>query len=128
MLSIEEQMISRDIMNLEEMKRFVDDHYSNKMFNYKYLKPSSYIKDDELMIIDGLLDDQIINQLLSYEGYSPAMRDFSASLFLRAEILKAIKYPEISYRKFCCGICYIVYIIILIFSFTFIAVSNCNSI
>jgi hypothetical protein len=29
------------------------------------------------------------------------MRDFSPSLFLRAEILKAVKYPEVSYRKFC---------------------------
>lgn len=101
LLGIEEQMISKDIMNLEEMKRFVDDHYSNKMFNFKDLKPCPYIKDDELKIIDKLLDDQIINQLLSYEGYSPAMREFSPSLFLRAELLKAIKYPEISYRKFC---------------------------
>lgn len=39
--------------------------------------------------------------LLSYDGYSPAMRDlFPANLF-RAELLKAIRYPEISYRKFC---------------------------
>jgi hypothetical protein len=29
------------------------------------------------------------------------MRDFSPSNFLRAELLKAVKYPEISYRKFC---------------------------
>jgi len=29
------------------------------------------------------------------------MRDFFPSIFLRAELLKAIKYPEISYRKFC---------------------------
>ncbi|MDM8556648.1 hypothetical protein QUF75_18135 [Desulfococcaceae bacterium HSG7] len=29
------------------------------------------------------------------------MREFAPSLFLRAELLKALKYPEISYRKFC---------------------------
>ena len=40
-------------------------------------------------------------KLLSYDGYSPAMRDLYPSNFLRAELLKAVKYPEISYRKFC---------------------------
>jgi hypothetical protein len=47
------------------------------------------------------LDDTIINRLLSYDGFTPSMREFFPSNFLRAELLKAIKYPEISYRKFC---------------------------
>jgi len=59
------------------------------------------MKDEELRFIDNLLDDRIINKLLSYEGYTPGMRDFFPSNFLRAELLKAVKYPEISYRKFC---------------------------
>jgi len=42
--------------------------------------------------------DKIINKLLSYDGYSPAMRDLYPNNFLRAELLKAVKYPEISYR------------------------------
>ena len=60
-----------------------------------------HIKDEELRFIDELLDDKIINRLLCYDGYSPAMRDLYPSNFLRAELLKAVKYPEISYRKFC---------------------------
>ena len=44
---------------------------------------------------------QIINKLLAYKGYAPAMRDLFPSNFLRAELLKAVMYPEISYRKFC---------------------------
>ena len=47
------------------------------------------------------MDDAIINRLLSYDGFTPSMRDIFPSNFLRAELLKSIKYPEISYRKFC---------------------------
>lgn len=101
LLGIEEQVVSGDIMDLEQMKCFIDDHYRNEIFDIHKIKQSEYIKDEELLIIDRLLDNQIINQILSYDGYSPMMRDFSPSLFLRAEILKAIKYPEIGYRKFC---------------------------
>jgi hypothetical protein len=32
---------------------------------------------------------------LAYQGYSPAMREFLPSTLLRAELLKAIRYPEI---------------------------------
>ena len=60
-----------------------------------------HIKDQELRFIDDLLDDKIINKLLSYDGYTPAMRGLYPGDFLRAELLKAVKYPEISYRKFC---------------------------
>ncbi len=66
-----------------------------------YKRSSLFIKDEELRYINTLIDDRIINRLLSYSGYSPAMRDiFPRNLFL-TELLKAIKYPEISYRKFC---------------------------
>ncbi len=43
----------------------------------------------------------MINRLLAHEGYSPSMLEIFPSNLFRAELLKAIKYPEISYRKFC---------------------------
>ncbi|WYD80875.1 MAG: hypothetical protein V8K32_00465 [Candidatus Electrothrix gigas] len=46
---------------------------------------AKYIKDEELRFIDQLLDNEIINRLLAYEGYSPAMRD----LFSHNEIILA---------------------------------------
>jgi len=70
-----------------------------KLSNYK--RSPIYIKDKELQFVDELIDNGIINRLLSYEGYSPAMRGIFPSNLFRAELLKAIKYPEISYRKFC---------------------------
>jgi len=39
-----------------------------------------HIKDEELRFIAGLLDNQIINKLLAYKGYSPAMRNLLPSL------------------------------------------------
>jgi len=36
---------------------------------------SKDIKDEELQFIDPLVDDRVINMILSYDGYSPAMRD-----------------------------------------------------
>ncbi len=102
LLGIQEQLMSKSIMTIDEMERFVDRHNKSIFFkiNNKKHRPL-YIKDEELRIIDELLDDQIINKLLSYDGYTPSMREIFPCQFLRAELLKALKYPEISYRKFC---------------------------
>jgi len=101
LLGIEEQL-PKGIIKLDEMARYVDMFSGNRIIKFNSYKRSPiYIKDEELAFIDGLIDDGIINRILSYDGYRPAMRDlFPANLF-RAELLKAIKYPEISYRKFC---------------------------
>jgi hypothetical protein len=102
LLGLEEQSSFSGIMDLEAMARFIDSHNNSFLFKlHRKKKPSLHIKDEELRFIDDLLDDQIINKLLSYKGYSPAMRDLLPSHMLRAELLKALKYPEISYRKFC---------------------------
>ena len=102
LLGLESQLPTAFIMNLDEMGRFIEGCKNSVLFklNLKRRHPV-YIKDEELRFIDDLLDDQIINKLLSYDGYSPAMRNLYPSNFLRAELLKAVKHPEISYRKFC---------------------------
>ena len=102
LLGIESQLPTASIMNLDEMGRFIEGCKNSILFklNRKSRHPL-HIKDEELRFIDDLLDDKIINKLLSYDGYTPAMRDFFPSNFLRAELLKAVKHPEISYRKFC---------------------------
>lgn len=102
LLGIGNQMLTPSIMTLDEMDKFLDSHNNDVLFklNRKERHPL-YIKDKELKFIDDLLDDRVINKLLSYDGYSPGMRDFFPSNFLRAELLKAVMYPEVSYRKFC---------------------------
>ena len=102
LLAIEAQLPAKGIIPLDEIARFIAMVNSDniiKLSNDK--RSSSYIKDSELQFVDALIDDGVINRLLSYDGYSPAMRDIFPSNLFRAELLKAIKYPEISYRKFC---------------------------
>ena len=102
LLTIETQSPPKGIISLDKMAGFIDMFNSNRIIKFSNLKRSStYIADEELQFIDLLIDDRIINRLLAYKGYSPAMRDIFPSNLLRAELLKAIRYPEISYRKFC---------------------------
>lgn len=102
LIGIEEQSPTNGIMNLEEMARFVNVFNSSKLIKFNsYDRSKVYIKDEELKFINDLLDDGIIDRLLSYDGYSPCMRDLFPCNLFRVELLKAIKYPEISYRKLC---------------------------
>ena len=102
LLGIAQQELTAGMMNLDEMARFIDSHERDVLFKLnKKRRHPLYLKDSELRFVDDLLDDTIINRLLSYDGFTPSMREFFPSHFLRAELLKSIKYPEISYRKFC---------------------------
>lgn len=102
LLGIEQQIPTEGIIKLDEMARFIDMVNSSKVIKLNsYNRSPIYFKDQELRFIDELLDDGILNRLLAYDGYSPVMREIFPSNLFRAELLKAIKYPEISYRKFC---------------------------
>ena len=102
LLAIETQFPAKGIIKLDEMARFIDMVNSSKIIKFSNYKRSSiYIDDEELQFIDKFIDDGIINRLLAYDGYSPVMRGIFPGNLFRAELLKAIKYPEISYRKFC---------------------------
>lgn len=101
LLGIEEQL-PKGVVKLNEMARYIDMVNENRIIKFSsYNRSPIYIKDEELAFVDKLIDDGIINRLLSYDGYRPAMRNLFPTNLFRAELLKAIKYPEISYRKFC---------------------------
>lgn len=102
LLAIETQLPAKGIITLDQMARFIDMINNSKIIKFSNYKRSSiYIDDEELQFVDKLIDDGIINRLLAYDGYSPVMRGIFPGNLFRAELLKAIKYPEISYRKFC---------------------------
>jgi len=103
LIGIEDQQVDRKIIPLQDMADFVDNfHQRSGVIDFaKYRKPWPEIYNKELQFIDKLLDDRILNSLLSYEGYSPQMRDIFPCQLFRTELMKAIKYPEISYRKYC---------------------------
>ena len=101
LLGIEEQVPTDSIKTIEEMARYIKVYHNSRLLKLNKKQHAIFKGDEELRLIDDLLDDEIINQLLSYKGYTPSMREFFPCQFLRAELLKAIKYSEISYRKFC---------------------------
>ncbi|MCP4110787.1 MAG: transposase [Desulfobacteraceae bacterium] len=102
LVGIEGQMPSDAIRSLPEMATYIENYYSDSLFDFDSLKkPYPEIVDQELRFIDQLLDNQIINSLIAPEGYSAPHRDIHPYQLFRMELLKIIKYPEISYRKFC---------------------------
>jgi len=102
LISIEDQKPSKGIFNLPEMAEYIDKFYSDSLFDLdRKRKIYPEIVDAELKFIDKIFDDPIINSLLAPEGYSAPHRITKPYQLFRMEILKVIKYPEISYRKFC---------------------------
>ena len=102
LIGIDHQMPSDGIIPLNKMGRYIENFYSGFLFKaVRKKKAALEITDPELRFVDELLDNQIINSLLASEGYSPQLRDIFPYQLFRMELLKAIKYPEISYRKYC---------------------------
>jgi len=89
------------IIPLQEMGKFIDSLNSNLLpFSMKSRKRD--VGDDpQLRFIDSLLDDRVINTLLAPLSYTPTMRGIFPAHLLRAELLKALRYAEMSYRKYC---------------------------
>ncbi len=102
LLGIEEQAPTQGIISIQDMAKYIKKVNESSIVRYNSYKRSPiYIKDEELRYIDELLDDGILKRILAYDGYNPSLHDVFPVNMFRAELLKAIKYPEISYRKFC---------------------------
>ncbi len=89
-----------DIMSLEEMARFIEDH-QRTVFPLTSPSRAKHIKDPLLRHMDDLLDDGLLDRLLATDGMTPSMRDWMPSRLLRIELLRTACFPEWSVRKFC---------------------------
>lgn len=92
--------IPANIYTLDQMEKLIEAHYTG-VLALKLGNKTSAIKDPELQFIHELCDWSFVNTLIAPASYSPAYRDKHPAHLFRAELLKALKYPEISYRKFC---------------------------
>jgi len=102
LIGIESQQPSDGIRSLSEMASYIESFHSDNLFDFDtWKKPYPEIIDPELQFIDKLLDDQILNSLIAPDNYSAPHRDIQPYQLFRMELLKVLKYPEISYRKFC---------------------------
>lgn len=88
------------IMTLAEMERFVADT-TRSLLTFPVKRWPNRLDDPELQAIDALVDDRVVNRLLAPVGYTPSMRDLYPCHYLRAELLKSLRYAEVSYRKYC---------------------------
>jgi hypothetical protein len=88
-----------EIITIEQMQQLI----KGKQMNLLHLSPckaKQAIKDKELQKIYELVDWNLLNQLLANENYTPGKREILPSQYFRAELLKHLKYPELSYRKY----------------------------
>ena len=90
----------RGLMTLADMQRLIEDT-QRKIIKMPITTLNKHLKDPELLLIDDLLDNSILNKLLAWEGYTPQQHVLFPCQLLRAELLKSLKFPELSYRRFC---------------------------
>jgi len=92
--------IPSNIYTLDQMAELVDSHHTG-MLALKLRNRTSAVKDPELQFINELCDWSFVNSLIAPESYSPVHREKHPVHFFKAELLKALQYPELAYRKFC---------------------------
>jgi len=88
------------IIPLHEMEKFIASHNCN-LLPFTKQSHQRYISDRDLRFLDALLDDRVLNSLLASPSYTPSMRQVLPAQLFRAELLKALRYGEMSYRQYC---------------------------
>jgi hypothetical protein len=88
------------VIPLSEMEGFIEDT-NRSLLNFPVKRWQRHYDDPELRLIDDLLDDRVLNRLLAPDNFTPSMRDLFPCHYVRAELLKSLRYPEFSYRKYC---------------------------
>jgi hypothetical protein len=88
------------MIKLAEMERFIEGA-TRSLLRFPVKRWPTKSEDPQLQAIDALVDDRVVNRLLAPEGYTPSMRDLFPCHYLRAELLKALRYSEVSYREYC---------------------------
>lgn len=88
------------IISLKDMEEFIEKT-TRCLLRFPVKRWQKHFDDPELREIDGLLDDRVLNELLAPEGFTPSMRQIYPCHYLRAELLKALRYTGMSYRTYC---------------------------
>jgi len=99
----------QDLLNLEPLpQNIITIDHMKKLMTQKQLKliplfangNIKYVTDPELKDIYQMVDWTLINQLIAPPNYTPGRRNLLPVQFFKAELLKHLKYPEFSYRKY----------------------------
>lgn len=93
-------VVPTGVIPLNKMGKYVEET-TRCLLTFPNKRWQKHFDDPELRSIDALLDDRVLNRLLATENFTGSMRDVFPSHYVRAELLKSLRYPEISYRKYC---------------------------
>jgi hypothetical protein len=91
--------LPQNIITIEQMKKLM----AQKQTQIIPLMPNAsikYIRDPELKDIYDMVNWNLINRLLADQHYTAGKRELQPVHFFRAELLKNLKYAELSYRKY----------------------------
>ena len=91
--------LPQDIITIEQMKKLMAQQQTN-MIPLMPHASIKYIQDAELKDIYDMVNWNLINRLLADKNYTPGKRELQPVHFFRAELLKNLKYAELSYRKY----------------------------
>ena len=94
------EQIPKNIYNLDQIER-LHQQFNAGLLPLKLRTNKTAIKDPELQVINQLCDWAFVNKLIEPENYSHVHRNKYPVHLFRAELLKSLKYPELSYRKYC---------------------------
>jgi len=91
--------LPQDIITIEQMKKLMIQKQTNiiPLLPHASIK---YIQDAELKDIYDIVNWNLINRLLADQHYTPGKRELQPVQFFKAELLKNLKYAELSYRKY----------------------------
>lgn len=92
--------LPEEIMTIDQMQKQIKQRRHNWLFQHLPYRRLTNIKDRELRDIIGMVDWALINDLLLDRNYTPGRREIIPVQLFRAELLKHLKYPELSYRKY----------------------------
>jgi hypothetical protein len=87
-----------NILNINKMRELIQHS------RYKTIPLFSRKKDitnPELKFIHKLVDWNLVNHLLAHRSYTPGKCHILPAQYFKAELLKHLRYAELSYRKFC---------------------------
>jgi hypothetical protein len=91
--------LPENIISIEQMKELMTQKQTN-IFSLTDKWNRNRIEDTELKDIFSMIDWEIINSLVAPTDYAPGKRAIQPVQFFRAELLKHLKCPELSYRKY----------------------------
>lgn len=92
--------LPKEIITIDQMQAHIKQRKHNWLFQHLPYRRLNDIKDRELRDIIKMVDWDLINDLLCDRNYTPGKREIMPVQYFRAELLKHLKYPELSYRKY----------------------------